>query len=65
MEMHANSGPEPYMRGLTDPLVDELRKQYALDIYKSIALPIYGTPPSMTTWTWPHIPSTIIASVYI
>ncbi|KAF3502172.1 hypothetical protein F2Q69_00040368 [Brassica cretica] len=49
MEMHANGGPEPYMRGLTDPLVDELRKQYALDIYKSIALPIYGTPPSMTT----------------
>ncbi|KAF3521162.1 hypothetical protein DY000_02058851 [Brassica cretica] len=49
MEMHANGGPEPYMCGLTDPLVDELRKQYALDIYKSIALPIYGTPPSMTT----------------
>lgn len=51
--------------GTLHALVDELRKQYALDIYKSIALPIYGTPPSMTTWTWPHIPSTIIASVYI
>lgn len=49
MEMHANGDPEPYMRGLTDPIVDALRKQYALDIYKSIVLPLYPAPPPATT----------------
>ncbi|KAF8095058.1 hypothetical protein N665_0342s0009 [Sinapis alba] len=49
MEMHANGDPAPHMSGLTNPLVDALRKQYALNIYKSIILPLYLPPPTTTT----------------
>ncbi|KAL0744934.1 hypothetical protein Bca101_101039 [Brassica carinata] len=43
IEMHALGDPAPHMSGITDTLVDQLRKQYALDIYKSIILPTYPT----------------------
>lgn len=34
MEMHALGDPEPHMSGITDYMVDDSRKQYAMSIYK-------------------------------
>lgn len=41
MEFHAHGDPAPQMSGLTDSAVDDLRKQYAMDVYKTIVLPAY------------------------
>ncbi|KAG2305325.1 hypothetical protein Bca52824_033976 [Brassica carinata] len=43
MELHANGDPAPHMSGITDHAVDDLRKQYAMDIYKTIVIPAYHT----------------------
>ena len=44
LEMHALGDPAPHMGGLTDKAVDDFRKQYAMDIYKTIVLPAYSAP---------------------
>uniref|UniRef100_A0A0D3B5F8 Ubiquitin-like protease family profile domain-containing protein n=1 Tax=Brassica oleracea var. oleracea TaxID=109376 RepID=A0A0D3B5F8_BRAOL len=44
LEMHAHGDPEPNMSSLTDENVDDLRKQYTLDVYKTIVLPAYHPP---------------------
>lgn len=41
MEMHAHGDPAPSMSGITDSLVDSFRKQYVLDLYKSLVMPTY------------------------
>lgn len=41
MELHANGDPSPGMEGMTDALVDNFRKQYAMDIYREWVLPLY------------------------
>ncbi|CDY32792.1 BnaA10g10570D [Brassica napus] len=43
LEMHALGDPAPHMSGITDEAVDDFRKQYALDIYKTIVMPAYST----------------------
>lgn len=45
MELHAHGDPDPQMSGLTDTNVDDMRKQYAMDVYKTIVLPAYHAPP--------------------
>lgn len=45
LEMHAHGDPEPHMASITDSMVDDLRRQYALDIYKTIVMPAYYAPP--------------------
>lgn len=44
LEMHALGDPSPSMGGITDKNVDDFRKQYALDIYKTIVMPAYYAP---------------------
>ncbi|KAG2269408.1 hypothetical protein Bca52824_063963 [Brassica carinata] len=44
MEFHAHGDPAPHMSGITDIAVDDLRKQYAMDVYKTIVLPAYHAP---------------------
>lgn len=46
MELHAHGDPDPGMAGITDFVVDDLRKQYAMDVYKTIVLPAYQAPTS-------------------
>lgn len=41
LEMHAHGDPEPNMASITDSQVDDFRKQFVLDIYKTIVLPAY------------------------
>ncbi|KAF2600562.1 hypothetical protein F2Q68_00009701 [Brassica cretica] len=41
MELHALGNPHPRMDGLTDDLVDIMRKQWAMDIYKDWVVPVY------------------------
>ncbi|KAF8049907.1 hypothetical protein N665_2093s0002 [Sinapis alba] len=45
LEMHAHGDPAPHMSSITDRIVDDIRKQYVLDIYKTIVLPAYYKPP--------------------
>lgn len=47
MEMHAYGDPPPSMSGITDRLVDAFRKQYVLDLYKTIVLPTYYREPKI------------------
>ncbi|KAJ4906091.1 ULP_PROTEASE domain-containing protein [Raphanus sativus] len=47
MELHAHGDPDPQMSGITDTDVDDLRKQYAMDVYKTIVLPAYHAPPML------------------
>lgn len=42
LEMHAHGDPEHHMKSITDLQVDAIRKQYALDIYKTIVTPAYS-----------------------
>ncbi|CAF1950034.1 unnamed protein product [Brassica oleracea] len=49
MEMHANGDLEPHMADLTDEMVVDMRKQYALDIYRNIVVPTYPVPGTPTT----------------
>ncbi|CAH2060386.1 unnamed protein product [Thlaspi arvense] len=57
MEMHALGDPAPHMGGITDGMVDDFRKQYAMDLYKELVLPLYeegsvgerGLRPSMVS----------------
>lgn len=44
MEFHAYGDPEPNMSGITDTAVDDMRKQYAMDVYKTLVLPAYHAP---------------------
>lgn len=41
MELHALGNPPPRMAGLTDELVDNMRKQFAMDLYKEWIVPLY------------------------
>ncbi|KAF2550726.1 hypothetical protein F2Q68_00035323 [Brassica cretica] len=41
MELHALGNPQPRMDGLTDELVDIMRKQWAMDLYKDWVVPVY------------------------
>ncbi|KAF3590253.1 hypothetical protein DY000_02023644 [Brassica cretica] len=41
MELHALGNPQPRMDGLTDELVDIMRKQWAMDLYKDCVVPVY------------------------
>ncbi|KAF3530091.1 hypothetical protein DY000_02039022 [Brassica cretica] len=41
MELHALGNPHPRMDGLTDELVDLMRKQFAMDLYKYWVVPLY------------------------
>ncbi|KAF2600563.1 hypothetical protein F2Q68_00009702 [Brassica cretica] len=41
MELHALGNPHPRMDGLTDKLVDIMRKQWAMDLYKDWVVPVY------------------------
>ncbi|KAL0710778.1 hypothetical protein Bca4012_017756 [Brassica carinata] len=41
LELHAHGDPSPGMAGITDQIVDNIRKQYAMDIYKTMVLPAY------------------------
>uniref|UniRef100_A0A0D3BSG8 Ubiquitin-like protease family profile domain-containing protein n=2 Tax=Brassica oleracea var. oleracea TaxID=109376 RepID=A0A0D3BSG8_BRAOL len=40
MELHALGNPHPRMDGLTDDLVDLIRKQFAMDLYKDWVVPL-------------------------
>ncbi|KAJ3667556.1 hypothetical protein LUZ61_023110 [Rhynchospora tenuis] len=42
MEMHALGASSGGMDSLTDEVVDNLRKQYAVDIYKECIVPLYS-----------------------
>ncbi|KAG2249127.1 hypothetical protein Bca52824_088755 [Brassica carinata] len=42
LEMHTLGDPAPHMSGITDQTVDDFRKQYALDIYKTIVMPAFS-----------------------
>uniref|UniRef100_A0A0D3BWB9 Ubiquitin-like protease family profile domain-containing protein n=1 Tax=Brassica oleracea var. oleracea TaxID=109376 RepID=A0A0D3BWB9_BRAOL len=42
LEMHTLGDPAPHMAGITDKTVDDFRKQYALDIYKTIVMHVYS-----------------------
>ncbi|KAG2306840.1 hypothetical protein Bca52824_026588 [Brassica carinata] len=39
LEFHGKGDPAPGMSGITDQTVDIIRKQYAMDIYKTMVLP--------------------------
>ncbi|KAL0826430.1 hypothetical protein Bca101_050107 [Brassica carinata] len=41
MELHALGNPHPRMNGLTDDLVDIMRKQWAMHLYKDWVVPVY------------------------
>ncbi|CAH2034814.1 unnamed protein product [Thlaspi arvense] len=41
MEMHLNNDPHPGMAGLTDKMVNEFRKKWAMEIYKDAVIPLY------------------------
>ncbi|CAH2071225.1 unnamed protein product [Thlaspi arvense] len=46
MELHAAGDPDPGMCGLTYALVDDFCKQYAMDIYRDLVIPLYLNPPA-------------------
>ncbi|KAF3510632.1 hypothetical protein F2Q69_00007047 [Brassica cretica] len=41
MELHLYGDPFPHMSGVTDDIVDKVRRQYAMEEYKTIVLPAY------------------------
>ncbi|KAG2292915.1 hypothetical protein Bca52824_039584 [Brassica carinata] len=41
MELHLYGDPFPHMSGLTEDIVDKVRRQYAMEEYKTIVLPAY------------------------
>ncbi|KAF2610818.1 hypothetical protein F2Q70_00012045 [Brassica cretica] len=41
MELHLYGDPFPHKSGLTDDIVDKVRRQYAMKAYKTIVLPAY------------------------
>ncbi|CAA7051946.1 unnamed protein product [Microthlaspi erraticum] len=47
MEIHAYNDPPPHLSGLTDELVGDSRKNYAMELYRGMVLPIYfpTSPP--------------------
>ncbi|CAF1951940.1 BnaC07g06650D [Brassica napus] len=47
LEMHAHGDPAPHMSSLTDKTVNDLRKQYPMDIYKTIVMPSYYASPKL------------------
>ncbi|KAF8088111.1 hypothetical protein N665_0553s0011 [Sinapis alba] len=44
LELHSHGDPAPHMSGITYRTVDDIRKQYAMDVYKTIVLPAYHAP---------------------
>ncbi|KAL0854639.1 hypothetical protein Bca101_059791 [Brassica carinata] len=44
LELHAHGDPENHMSRFTDKTIDDIRRQYALDIYKTIVIPAYYAP---------------------
>ncbi|KAL0875887.1 hypothetical protein Bca101_025592 [Brassica carinata] len=44
LELHAHGDPENHMSRFTNKTVDDIRRQYALDIYKTIVMPAYYAP---------------------
>lgn len=42
LEMHANGYQHDGMSNMDDAVVDLLRKQYVLDIYKELVIPVYS-----------------------
>ncbi|KAG2310809.1 hypothetical protein Bca52824_022366 [Brassica carinata] len=46
LELHAHGDPSPGMAGITDQIVDNIRKQYAMDIYKTMVLPASSSSSS-------------------
>ncbi|KAL0647534.1 hypothetical protein Bca4012_045825 [Brassica carinata] len=44
MELHSHGDPLPHMSGITDGTIDDLCKQYAMDVYKTVVLPAYHAP---------------------
>ncbi|CAA7037319.1 unnamed protein product [Microthlaspi erraticum] len=47
LEMHAYNDPPPHLSGLTDVMVEDSRKNYAMELYREMVLPIYfpTSPP--------------------
>ena len=41
LELHSHGDTSPGMAGITYQIVDDMRKQYAIDIYKTMVLPAY------------------------
>ncbi|CAH2064916.1 unnamed protein product [Thlaspi arvense] len=41
MEMHTAGDPDHHMFGFTDEIIDQFRKQYALDLYRDLVIPLY------------------------
>ncbi|KAF8082670.1 hypothetical protein N665_0813s0012 [Sinapis alba] len=46
MEMHLYGDPYPHMLGITDQNVDNLRRLYAMEVYKTLILPAYHASTS-------------------
>ncbi|CAH2051598.1 unnamed protein product [Thlaspi arvense] len=41
MELHVAGDPSPHMFGLTDEIMDNFRKQFAMDLYRDLVVPLY------------------------
>ncbi|CAA7056645.1 unnamed protein product [Microthlaspi erraticum] len=46
LEMHAYNDPAPHLAGITDIMVDEFRKSYAVELYRELVVPLYFPPSS-------------------
>ncbi|CAA7031895.1 unnamed protein product [Microthlaspi erraticum] len=46
LEMHAYNDPAPQLAGITDVMVDEFRKSYAVELYRELVVPLYFPPSS-------------------
>ncbi|KAF8114229.1 hypothetical protein N665_0040s0084 [Sinapis alba] len=44
LELHSHGDPAPHMSGITNGTVDDIHKQCAMDVYKTIVLPAYHAP---------------------
>lgn len=42
MELHANGNPSETTSAITDKIVDDFRKQYAMDVYQELVVPLYN-----------------------
>ncbi|CAH2051817.1 unnamed protein product [Thlaspi arvense] len=45
MELHVNTVSDQRLWCFTDKMVDDFRKQWAMDIYKDVVIPLYFPPP--------------------
>ncbi|CAA7057330.1 unnamed protein product [Microthlaspi erraticum] len=46
MEMHAYVDPPPHLVGVTDAIMDDFGKTYAMELYRDLVVPIYFPPAS-------------------